>query len=142
MTNRTDQKVMSHLARGTGEFHSIGHGISQWVPTLPATIPISERWNKSLNVAETNIGDLAEWKLILEQPMAPFQKKLYDNYSGKLTLLFLILLGALLLAEILSRRVVITMGERNKKTSGYRITFRLTGKAYPFSSFTVARPSA
>jgi PAS domain S-box-containing protein len=80
--------------------------ISQWVPTLPHNIPIMERWKRSLYIVETPIGDLAEWKLILEQPVAPFQKALYKEYSGKLALLFLILLGALGLAEVLSRRIV------------------------------------
>jgi PAS domain S-box-containing protein len=45
----------------------------------------------------------------MEQPMAPFQKMLYDNYTGKLILLFLILFGALALAELLSRWIVVTL---------------------------------
>jgi hypothetical protein len=35
---------------------------------------------------------------------------LYDNYTGKLTLLFAILLAALALAELLSRKIVVTLG--------------------------------
>ena len=77
--------------------------------SCPPNTPILERWKKSFYVAETTIGNLAEWKLILEQPVAPFQKTLYDNYTGKLTLLFLILLGALALAELLSRRSIVTL---------------------------------
>ncbi len=109
MTNRTDQKVMRPFVRGKGTLNRLDKGISQWVPMVPPNTPISERWKKSFYIAETTIGDLAEWKLVLEQPVAPFQKKLYDNYTGKLTLLFLVLLGGLVLAELLSRRTVATL---------------------------------
>ncbi|MFA7382454.1 MAG: ATP-binding protein [Desulfurivibrionaceae bacterium] len=109
MSNRADQKVMTPFVRGKGTLLHLDEGIDQWVPTLPPNTPPTERWQKSYYVAETAIGDLAEWKLVLEQPVAPFQKALYDNYTGKLTLLFLILLGALALAELLSRRIVLTL---------------------------------
>ena len=73
---------------------------------MPNNIPMSERWKKSFYVAETAIGDLAEWKLILEQPVAPFQKALFDKYTARLLILFMILLGALIIAEMLSRRII------------------------------------
>jgi two-component system cell cycle sensor histidine kinase/response regulator CckA len=110
MTNRSDQKVMTPFTRGKGTLTPPdNNGISQWMPTLPPNTPVSERWKESFNIAENAIGDLAEWRLILEQPMAPFQKKLNDSYTGKLTLLFLILLVALALAELLSRKIVVTL---------------------------------
>ncbi|MFA6499317.1 MAG: ATP-binding protein [Desulfurivibrionaceae bacterium] len=109
MTNRTDQTVMTPFMRGKGTCNRIDTRISQWVPTLLPNTPPTEQWQKSFYIEETEIGDLAEWKLVLEQPVAPFQKTLYDNYTGKLTLLFLILLGALALAELLSRRIVVTL---------------------------------
>ena len=56
--------------------------------------------------SEIVVGDLAEWKLTLEQPVAPFQKTLYESYTGKLTLLLLVLVGSLGLAELLSRRLM------------------------------------
>ncbi|MCX5864819.1 MAG: ATP-binding protein [Deltaproteobacteria bacterium] len=109
MTNRTDQTVMTPFVRGKGVLTPLEKGLSQWVPILPANTPPTERWQKSFYIEETSIGDLAEWKLILEQPVAPFQKTLYDNFTGKLSLLFLILLGALALAELLSHRIVVTL---------------------------------
>ena len=109
MTNRTDQKVMTRFVRSKGTLNRLDKGISQWVPVVVSNTPISERWKKSLYIAETPIGDLAEWKLILEQPVAPFQKMLYDEYTGKLIMLFLILLGSLALAELLSRKIVATL---------------------------------
>jgi len=109
MTNRSDQKIMSPVVHGKGEIRQLDKRISQWIPTLAPNTSISERWQKSVYQAETAIGDLAEWKLILEQPVAPFQKRLYDAYTGKLTLLFLILLGSLALAEFLSRKTMATL---------------------------------
>ena len=109
MTNRTDQTVMTPFVRGKGTLNRLDAGISQWMPVVPPNTPISERWKNSFYIAETAIGSLAEWKLILEQPVAPLQKTLYDNYTGKLTLLFLLLIGALALAEFLSRSSIATL---------------------------------
>ncbi len=109
MTNRTDQKVMTPIERGKGSFNRLDKDVSQWIPTLSPNTPISERWMKSLYVAEASIGDLAEWKLVLEQPVSPFQKKLYDSYTKKLIMLFLILLFVMALAELLSRQAMVTL---------------------------------
>ena len=123
MTNRSDQTVMKPFVRSKGTLTPLTGVISQWVPAMAPNTPASERWRKSVYVAETVIGDLAEWRLILEQPVAPFQISLYDNYTGKLTLLFVILLGALALAEILSRRIVVTLGQL--RTLTYELPARL-----------------
>lgn len=109
MSNRSDQTVMKPFARSEGKLSQLDAGISQWVPALAANTSISDRWQDSVYVAQTAVGDLAEWTLILEQPIAPFQKTLYKNYSGKLTLLFVILLAALALAEVLSRQIMGTL---------------------------------
>jgi PAS domain S-box-containing protein len=103
MTNRTDQKVMTPFFRDNGTINHLDKGIDQWVPVMPSNVSIMERWKNSFYVAETVVGQLAEWKLIMEQPVAPFQKALYDKYTSKLIFLFLILLGALALAEVFSR---------------------------------------
>jgi PAS domain S-box-containing protein len=104
-TNDQDQKAMTPVVRGPGKFYPREEGLAQWVPTLPASMPTSERWEKSYYRAEEHVSELAEWTLILEQPIAPLQKELYDTYTRKLALLFLILLGALLFAELLSRLI-------------------------------------
>ncbi len=109
-TNRTDQAEMKPFLRGSGTLTRLDKTVSQWIPTLHPNTAVTERWKNSLYVTESTVGDLAEWKLILEQPVAPFQKVLYENYAGKLTFLFLIFLGALILAEVLSRRFVDTLG--------------------------------
>lgn len=55
------------------------------------------------------VGDLAEWSLTLEQPVAPFQKVLYATYTDKFTLLVVVLLVSLGLAEVLSRRMMVDL---------------------------------
>lgn len=107
MTNRTDQKVMAPFVRPAGSLVRLDEKISQWVPRLPPNTPPVEKWKRSFYVTQVPIGDLAEWKLILEQSTAPFQQALYDNYTRELVALFLILLVALALAEVLSRRFII-----------------------------------
>ena len=106
LSNRQEQKLMAPLERGPGNLTRLDAGISQWLPIMQENIPISERWKSSLYVSERPVGQMAEWRLILEQPVAPFQKMLYARYADGLGLLFLILLAALALAEFLSRRVV------------------------------------
>ncbi len=109
MTNRTEQKVMTPFERGKGTLAPVDKEISQWIPALPPNTPVSERWKKSYYVAETTLGGMAGWKLVLEQPVAPFQKALYDSYTSRLSMLFLLLLAAMALAEYLSRRFIVTI---------------------------------
>lgn len=114
MSNRTDQKVMTPFIRSPGTLKHLDPVISTWVPDIPVNTSISERWKQSFYVAEITVGDLAEWRLILEQPVAPFQKALYDNYTNDLTLLFLVLLGSLVLGELLSRRITIDLDKLHR----------------------------
>jgi len=125
LTNRGDQKVLSPFTRGEGRLNDLGSGLKQWLPVVPPNTPISEQWKQSFYVAEVNIGEMADWHLILEQPIAPFQKMIYTNYTGKLSLLFLILLGALFLAEVLSRRAIGTLKKLSHLTQD--LPRRLTG---------------
>ena len=111
LTNRSDQKIFKPFVPVKGILHRLDKRISQIVPDKSPNTPISECWRKSFYIAETAIGDLAEWKLILEQPVAPFQKMLYDKYTGKLTVLFFIVLVALALAELFSRSIVGNLGQ-------------------------------
>ncbi|MBU4080157.1 diguanylate cyclase [Rhodoferax sp.] len=109
MSNRSDQTVMQPLVHGPGKLLRLDAGISQWLPMVTPNTSISEQWRDSFYVTQTAVGDLSEWQLILEQPVAPFQKVLYRNYGGKLMLLFLVLLGALALSELFSRKIMATL---------------------------------
>ncbi|OGU18301.1 MAG: hypothetical protein A2076_09190 [Geobacteraceae bacterium GWC2_53_11] len=111
MTNRSDQKVMTRFVRGSGVLHHLPNGLRMWVPVLSPGTPSSEKWKESFYVSESAFGTLSEWRLILEQPVAPFQKALYDQYTGKLALLFLVLILLLALAEFLSRKIVVTLAQ-------------------------------
>ena len=123
ISNRTDQTVMKPFLRAQGTLTNIDGGFSQWVPTIPANTPVSERWGKTLYIAEARVGDFSEWRLILEQPVAPLQKKLFHNFTGDLFRLFLILLAALALAKLISSRIVATLGKLSTITN--ELTSRL-----------------
>jgi diguanylate cyclase (GGDEF)-like protein/PAS domain S-box-containing protein len=106
LANHKDLKIMEHFVRNSGRVHRIDGAISQWIPKLPPNTPISEQWRSSVYAVETPVGGLSEWRLILEQPVAPFQTKLYSRYTDQLALLFVLLFTALALAEFLSCKVV------------------------------------
>ncbi|WP_224983428.1 PAS domain S-box protein [Geomonas agri] len=137
MSNRPGQKVMTPLHRGEGSLRRLDATITQWVPVAARNVPISERWKKSYYVAEATLGDFAEWKLILEQPVAPFQKRLNDSYTGKLTVLFVILLMSLALADLLSRRLMGTFQNLRRITSDVPATLASGGSVtWPESGIT------
>ncbi|MEI7431478.1 MAG: ATP-binding protein [Betaproteobacteria bacterium] len=140
-TNRTDQIVMKPFMRGDGTLNQLEGGVSQWIPLASRNAPISERWKNSFYVSEATVGDLAEWKLILEQPVAPFQKAIYNNYTGKLTLLFAILLAALALAEFLSRRANRTLKVLISLTHNLTPKLVAEGKDIPWPQSGVAETS-
>ncbi len=124
MTNRSDQQIMSPFIPAEGTLLRHNAGTNLWTPNSPRNTPYFERWRNSFYITETAIGDLAEWKLILEQSVAPHQKMLYDKYTDKFTLLFLILLGALALAEILGRRTIVTL--KQLRTMTHELPARLS----------------
>jgi len=140
ISNRADQKVMTSFVRGKGTLKPSVNGLSQWLPVDPPGSTTSEHWQKSFYVTETAIGSPAEWILILEQPLIPFQKTLYDNYTGKLTLLFLILLVTLTLAEFLSRTIVVTLRQLGSLTYELPVRLMTNGKdiAWPESGIKEA----
>jgi len=116
MSNRLDLTMMQPFVRQGGTLNRLDAEMSQWIPTATPNTPVAERWRRSFYVTEFTIDKLSGWKLILEQPVAPYQKYLYDNYTGKLSLLLLIVLGALALAELLSRRFISTLDKLRQVT--------------------------
>lgn len=106
ISNREDQKIMHPFVHGKGSMTPLDAGIMQWVPEARKNKPISERWKDSLYVLESPFKALADWKLILEQPIEPFQKILYKRYADRLFLLFAVLLCSLGCAAFVSRRVL------------------------------------
>jgi len=116
LSNRKEQQVMTPLLRGQGSMNRLSEGVSQWLPALPPNVPTADRWMSSFYVSETFIGDLAEWTLVLEQPVAPYQKIIYAHFTEALKLLLLILAGVLALAEFMSRRSHATLDALSRLT--------------------------
>ncbi|MCM0082605.1 PAS domain S-box protein [Geomonas sp. Red32] len=102
MTNRpVDESGSGSPPEGTGR------------QGLPSALTAAATGGKTAGapayLSEIVVGDLGEWKLTLEQPAAPFQKALYASYLEKLTLLLVVLLASLGLAELLSRRMMLSL---------------------------------
>ena len=103
MTNRTDQKVMAPFAPGSGTLLPLDADTSQWVPLLPDRTPSTERWARSSYLRQSGVGEQSEWRLILEQPLAPFQKLLFERYTRDMAMLILLFVLSLVMAEGVSR---------------------------------------
>ena len=103
ITNRTDLNIMEVISRGAGEMRQLGEGISQWTPAGKTSDSTADHWKDSLYISEQAIGIGSEWKLVLELPIAPIQKKLYEQYNAKLVEILVFLLAALAIARFLSR---------------------------------------
>ena len=109
LSNRSNQKPMESFIRDPGKLSFVEGNINLWVPVLPPNTSISDQWKSSVYIAQTTVGDIGGWQLMLEQPVAPFQKQLYDRYAGRLLFLFVILFAALALSEWLARRTTSTI---------------------------------
>jgi PAS domain S-box-containing protein len=117
-TNRADLRVMAPFAREPGEIRPLGDGISQWLPALSAQATLSQRWGQSFYLVDQRIGTLAEWRLIVEQPVAPFLQKFYEKYGEHLELIFFFLLITLACAELFSRTVMSSIESLQVISSG------------------------
>lgn len=118
VSSRRELEPMAPFRRGKGELTNLGNGMFEWLPAGKPNISISERWRKAVYIKETAIGGMSEWKLLLEQPILPFQIKLYSEYTLSLVRLFIVLLAALILAELLSRRITVSLEKLKGISSG------------------------
>lgn len=107
---------MQPFVREKGTFDHFQNGANRWVPKMSPNTHIMERWKQSVYISESALANLSEWKFVLEQPVAPFQKKLYNNYTRKLSLLLIMVLLSLVLAEFLSRRMIATFDKLSQIT--------------------------
>ncbi len=140
LTNHTDQTVTQPFVLSGGKVRRLDDVISQWLPDLPANTPIMEQWEQSVYFTESTIDSLEEWKLILEQPVLPYQKTLYDIYTQRLFILSLVLLGALMLAELLSRRINVTFKELGFITHdlSHKLMTEARDMSWPYSNIKEA----
>ncbi|MBN2429681.1 MAG: PAS domain S-box protein [Deltaproteobacteria bacterium] len=106
LTNREDLQVMSPFSHGPGKLKEEDGGIVRWIPDLPPNVSTIELWGQSRYVLDAAVGSLSEWRLVLEQPVAPYQKKLYARYTRAFSIVFAVFFTVLVLAEFLSRRIM------------------------------------
>ncbi len=106
LTNRPGQEVMQPLVRGPGSLERLNGTLSQWMAQADANRPVSERWRDSYYVRSGPMGSISDWTIVLEQPIAPFQRELNESYAHKLGLLGVILLVSLALAHWFSGRII------------------------------------
>ena len=104
-------KAMQPFSRSKGELTALGNGLVQWLPEAKKHISVYDRWKDAVYVNEIRIGSTSEWKLVLDLQVRPFQQNLYAEYTGILLRLGVMLLIGLLLAGLLSRRIVTSLEE-------------------------------
>lgn len=127
-SNRSDQTVMKPFARGNGITTQVDDGLTLCSPRLDLNDPTIERGEKSYYSALMAIGGQSEWTLILDQPLAPFQKSLFNDYTNKFFTLFVLLLATLGLAEIMSRKVALSLEKLNQITHELPVKLTTNGK--------------
>lgn len=112
LTNQPGQKPMTPISRGPGELVMLDGALAQWVPAQAANRSISERWKQSSYVVQATVGDPGGpggWQLVLEEPLAPIQQRLYEKSVRLLSVIFAAMLLALWLAWVLGRRATATL---------------------------------
>jgi hypothetical protein len=82
----------------------IHKSVYHWFPG-DEKLPKMTRWKNSFYVQETTIANLP-WKLIMEAPLAPLQKRLYTTYVHNLGIMAVMAALALIIALIFSRWLV------------------------------------
>ncbi len=105
LSNRPGQVVGQPYERGPGELTRLDDRVSQWKPVLSYTRHHYDRWRQSTFVSDVPVGNLAEWRLLLEQPIAPIQRMLSQSAAKRLVILLTMLMLAALVAELFSRRI-------------------------------------
>ena len=97
---------MLNLAK-EGEIQPLHSGIYKWLPPIRASKSAFDRWKNSFYILESPIGNDAPWKLLLEAPVAPYQKQLYETtYINSFAILLAIIVGSIFFSSFLSRRLV------------------------------------
>lgn len=118
VTSRGDLKVMGPLWRDRGELLRLDKNFFQWVPSLPDTAPLMERWEKSLYIMDMEISGATPWRLIMEMPTKPFHNGLNSHYTRYLLITFTVILMVIFCAEVLSRKLVSSIEKLSHVSTG------------------------
>ena len=116
LSNRPEYPTMSRYAPPEGQRAKFPEGSFRWTPLLTRGQPSMEQWKSSWYVTESRLDALGDWQLVLEQPVAPIQAALAGRYTRLLGSLLLLLLGAMALAEWLSRKTIATLNTLSELT--------------------------
>ncbi|MDD5757997.1 MAG: PAS domain S-box protein [Desulfobulbaceae bacterium] len=106
VSNNPTLQPMDPFVRDSSFLQRLNNGVSQWIPKAGKNISISASWTNSFYIKESTFGRMAEWTLILEQPVEPFRDKLLQRFAKKLGLLLIVLLLALALSDLISRKTI------------------------------------
>ncbi len=129
ISNRGDQQVMSTFTLPKGEFSESDGSISSFIADPDLNSSIMERWRSSSYFLTVMIGENREWRLILEQPVAPYQTELTRHFSERFAFLALFLLVALLAAGLLSRLILISTEQLRTMTDSLPVRISEGGAA-------------
>jgi signal transduction histidine kinase/CheY-like chemotaxis protein len=106
-SNRPDLALMQHYDwRLGGEVRLIRNALWHRQPRRAANVPGTEQMRQSVYVTEIDLRPATGWRLVLETPLANYQKNLYSRYYFTLTLLLGIFALALAGAHVVSSRTV------------------------------------
>ncbi len=96
--------MMAWKRSGANTLKLIQNSVYHWFPG-DEKVPYITRWKNSFYVQETTIANLP-WKLIVEAPLAPLQRRLYTTYVHNLAIMAGMAALALIIALIFSRWLV------------------------------------
>ena len=102
--------------RQEGEIRPLSSTIFQQLPDEPNLSAMS-RWQKSTYVHQQSLGDNLPWDLILEVPALPHIKFLQNLYLNHLAIMLIVGCLGIILATILSQRLVRPLRELSLATN-------------------------
>ena len=102
--------------RQEGEIRPLSSAIFQQLPVAP-NLSAMLRWQKSIYVHQKPLGDNLPWDLILEVPSLPHIKFIQNLYLNHLAIMLIIGCLGIILATILSQRLVQPLKELSWATS-------------------------
>jgi len=105
-SNRPNRHPLKPIERAEGRLQPIDEFTGLWIPRMPPNSSIMEQWEKTEYVTTNLIDEMSGWRLVVEKSLGPHRKALFFKYSQQLAMLFAFLIGALMLAEWLSRRSI------------------------------------
>ena len=98
------QPMMAWKRSEVSTLKLIQNSVYHWFPG-DEKLPKMTRWKNSFYVQETTVANLP-WKLMVEAPVAPLQRRLYTTYVHNLGIMAGMAVLALLIALIFSRWLV------------------------------------